>query len=187
MPVFEWEKATVNYFQAFRSDPFLETVMQGFSNLKLAIVLGLGIFFFIGRKWDWKTRGIFAFWVLLCLVLSDSISHRIVKTMFLRPRPYSLLTGCSSLRCLGFVSSHSANIASIGTFFSILRPKTILIFFPLYLIVSLSRIFLYKHFPLDVIGGGLLGIFIGGAVYLLELRSPIFLSLRKNFDGKKKI
>jgi len=72
----------------------------------------------------------------------------------------------------GFVSSHAANAFAIAVFvFLLMRPTKIFLAVSLFLyacITSYSRIYLGVHYPLDILGGALLGsvlAFIFGKIY----------------------
>ena len=69
----------------------------------------------------------------------------------------------------GFVSGHAANSFGFATITSLIfrkKPYTATIFCWA-AIVSYSRIYLAKHYPLDVICGAILGIAIAISVYML--------------------
>lgn len=69
----------------------------------------------------------------------------------------------------GFVSGHAANSFGFATITSLIfrkKPYTAAIFCWA-AIVSYSRIYLAKHYPLDVICGAILGIAIAISVYML--------------------
>lgn len=170
MKVFNWEILTVEFLQTKRSIPWIESMMHWLSSMNLAIILGACAFFWVTRNLNWKSKFFYLAFIGLCLLLSDPISHRVIKVAFARPRPFYIVTGCLSKTCWGFVSSHATNIAAIGTFLSFYRPKAALFFIPLFLFVSFSRLYLNKHYPLDVIGGGFIGLLIGIFVFRLAER-----------------
>ena len=69
----------------------------------------------------------------------------------------------------GFVSGHAANSFGFATITSLIfrkKPYTAAIFCWA-AIVSYSRIYLAKHYPLDVICGAILGVAIAISIYLL--------------------
>ncbi len=129
------------------------------------------------RKW----------WVgplLLCLMFSASSD--VVKAAVPRLRPWwfyvqehqegrfmnvHVLTvpGIDPLRVRGFPSGHTTSSVAIATGVSILfwrRPRgraLVLVVWGLALLVGFSRIYLASHWPLDVLGGIVLGIPSGAA------------------------
>jgi undecaprenyl-diphosphatase len=115
-----------------------------------------------------------ALWIigaaLLLVASSDAISSQVIKKSVQRYRPcreevdlgfdVRLLpgAGCSEY---GFVSSHAANSFGLVVFFGLLFYKQNkwwlwggLIWAS---VISFSRIYLGQHYPLDIIGGALLG------------------------------
>jgi undecaprenyl-diphosphatase len=70
----------------------------------------------------------------------------------------------------GFVSSHAANFFALSAFVSLLFSERKFLSYFLYawaILVAYSRIYVGKHFPLDVIGGAVLGILIAKIVFCL--------------------
>jgi undecaprenyl-diphosphatase len=107
----------------------------------------------------------------LLIVLIDQTSVHLFKEVFHRLRPchqprISHLVHIVNNHCggqYGFVSSHAANSFGFATF-------TILFFknnrfswfiFAWALLLSYSRIYLGVHYPSDIVGGWMLGIFWG--------------------------
>jgi undecaprenyl-diphosphatase len=109
---------------------------------------------------------------VLLIVCSDQ-SSRLIKNSVERLRPchnsaIQNLVHLYNNDCggsFGFVSSHAANSAAIATFIILIfgyKNKTIFWSVILYtLLVSYSRIMLGRHYPLDIIGGWLVGILFG--------------------------
>jgi undecaprenyl-diphosphatase len=82
----------------------------------------------------------------------------------------------------GFVSSHATNTVGFAILSSlIIRNKLYSISVLLWAsIVCYSRIYLGVHFPLDIIGGALLGTII--AVFLYSVYSQTFLKKYKHIE-----
>ena len=114
--------------------------------------------------------------VVLLILLSDQLSV-FIKNKVQRLRPchnpemsnmvHMVNNDCGG--AFGFVSSHACNSAALATFFILLfglnnkKVFTISVFYCL--IVSYSRIMLGRHYPLDIIGGWLLGALCGFLVF----------------------
>ena len=126
--------------------------------------------------------------IIVSIVISDQIASSIFKPLFERLRPcynpaIALLIhqpkdyGCGGQ--YGFFSSHSATAFSLVFYlYLIFKPyqKGLIIFSWVWVIVySYTRIYLGKHYPLDIICGGICGILVAYGVYLS------FQTIRKKF------
>lgn len=147
------------------------------------------LLFFVIKKYG-KATWIILIGAALTVTLADQISVNLFKDVFERLRPchnpqLADLVHTVNGKCggqFGFVSSHATNTFGIATFLGLLLtspnkrfPLIALLFWAA--IVSYSRIYLGVHYPLDVLGGGILGVIIGLATYRLVI---YFLSRRKN-------
>ena len=132
--------------------------------------------------------------IALCFLLADRTSV-FIKYLVCRPRPCYALEGVRMYRTscggeYGFVSSHAANVFSLAMFLVLRYRKSLshtsrpqprykclfpLLIFLWAMIVCYSRPYLGKHYPGDVICGGLLGLAIGLCVYyIMQLIDYIF-------------
>ncbi len=112
----------------------------------------------------------------LCILVADQISSSLIKPLVARLRPghdpdvmfqVRLITGRGGL--YGFVSSHAANAFAVTTFCALVfRHSLTSVCLLLYaMAVSISRVYLAKHFPSDILAGGILGVAVGCVLYLL--------------------
>jgi membrane-associated phospholipid phosphatase len=114
-------------------------------------------------------------WVLFFLAtfaLTDLISASVIKTLVERPRPCADPIASETVRMLipcsysySFVSSHATNHFGMAMFMFMsmkqFSNRWIWLVFAWALIISFAQIYVGAHFPVDVLGGALLGSFIG--------------------------
>lgn len=130
--------------------------------------LGIGAAIAIARK----RRDAFTV-VLLAVLLASTTADYIVKPLAHRTRPFDTMTG----DVIGgrpddksFPSGHSANAFAAATALSHLAPGTALVWWTLASAIAFSRVYLGVHYPLDVIGGALLGVGCGWLALWLTRR-----------------
>lgn len=114
-----------------------------------------------------------------------------LKNIFGRTRPYEFLPGFDllipSLSDGSFPSGHSSYAASFATIILVIgKSKLIKIFTSLLaILMAFSRLYLYVHFPTDVIAGLIIGFLI--ATYTMKIYySDEFNELRSRFNLQRK-
>jgi undecaprenyl-diphosphatase len=155
-------------------DFFFKTISENWFLLSLlAIILAVLI-------WKDRRRGlVIAIVVIVGIGLADIISADVLKKLFSRPRPchtffdLRMIAGCGGK--YGFPSNHASNsivFAFILTrFYKRLNPYL----WTLAVMVCISRMYLGKHYPSDLLGGAILGTLLGfGLVFLArKLYKPL--------------
>ena len=146
------------------------------SSTKSAIPLFIFIIFLLIKKHGKS------FWQGLLLIvivvgLADLSSVHCFKNVFMRLRPSHEPELADQIRLLvskgglyGFVSSHAANFFALAGIVSALFSEKRYLHYLLYswaVFVAYSRIYVGKHYLLDVVGGALLGLVIAKVTWCL--------------------
>jgi undecaprenyl-diphosphatase len=105
----------------------------------------------------------------LALLASDQGSSHLVKFMVHRLRPCNVLPGVltpdGKSSAFSFPSSHAANMGASMLLLSLAFRSWTWFFVLAALLAGLSRVYLGLHYPSDILGGYLLGLLIGWAVW----------------------
>lgn len=128
----------------------------------------LGIIWFILGAWlffkeEKKDRG---FWLPILFAGSGSwlVTEAILKPLVNRLRPAvemgAIIIG-SPARDASFPSGHATIAFAMAAVMSKKEPRWRWGFYLLAVAISLSRIYVGKHYPLDVVGGAIIGWIIG--------------------------
>lgn len=165
--LYNMDKAIFYFFNRTLANPFFDWLMPWVteeSHWYIPIAL-VWIFLLLwgGRKGR-KT----AFLVVLILLVTDQSVNFIIKPWVHRVRPCFVLENVRLLirqpHSHSFPSSHAANISAMAFLFSIQYRKYWMFFAGFALLISLSRIFVGVHYPSDVAGGMLIGVFLSGVI-----------------------
>ena len=187
----KWDRTLFIYLNGFHND-FFDQLMWHLSGKLEWIPLYFILFWLLVRRY-----GISVWKILLgtsiVILLTDQLSVHLFKNIFERYRPchnleiadlvHSINNKCGGK--YGFVSSHASNTFGlatyIGLFLTTQKSKWILVALLIWaVLVSYSRIYLGVHYPLDVIGGAILGMLIGYFIYLVT--KNVF-SFKKHKNG----
>jgi undecaprenyl-diphosphatase len=111
-------------------------------------------------------RGAIAVVVLaLTIAAADQLSSHVLKPVFRRARPSVSLHDTKPLfgvrTSWSFPSTHASNFFSAAPVIAAAVPQAAIAAYALAALVSLSRIYVGDHYPSDVLGGAILGLFLG--------------------------
>lgn len=181
----EIDVAILRFFNGSLVNPVCDSFFKMIStNWFLLGLLTIVLAMIIWR--DGKKGIAIAIVTIIGLALADSICADILKKLFSRPRPchtfpdLRTIMGCGGK--YGFPSNHASNSVVVAFILTSFYKKLIPYFWTLATLVCISRMYLGKHYPSDLLGGALLGIGLGFAlVYLVrKFYKPLQISTANN-------
>ncbi len=161
--IIEWDKELFLFFNGFHNN-YWDTIMLMITRKETWLPFYLVIIYYFVKNYRKKTWLIVLI-LIITIAASDQISVLIKETIH-RLRPvHDPVIGALAHNVLrkggmyGFVSSHAANTFAIFVFTSRIFKNRWYSFllFVWAIVVSYSRIYSGVHYPLDVIGGAIIG------------------------------
>jgi undecaprenyl-diphosphatase len=141
---------------------WLDQVMLTLSDVRFGRFLFAAIAILLIARSGWRRGLVILLGAACTLAASDQLSAQILKPMFQRPRPANAGMEVHLLvnrtRSYAFPSAHAANSCAGALFFSRFAPGLTVPLFAMAAAVSLSRVYVGVHYPLDLVGGGLVGL-----------------------------
>ncbi len=154
------------------TNPFLDAVLPWYRYQNAWLPLYLFLLLFVLMNYGWRIWK-FVVTAALTVTITDQLSSSVVKYLFNKPRPCQDTSLAGQFRLLvsycphtpGFTSSHATNHFGIAClFFFTLQPifrKWSCGWLVWATTISYAQVYVGIHFPLDVIGGAVLGSLVG--------------------------
>lgn len=169
----QWDENLFLYLNSKNAE-WVDPIMSALSSsLSWALVCLTIIFVMIYKN---RYRGSRAALFLLCGLATNSIVNNIIKYIVQRPRPANALEGVHQLGKIdlsySFFSAHTSNSVCLALF-ALLYFRHRGYGFALFvwaMVVAYSRIYLGRHYPLDIVCGLLFGLITGSISFWLYKR-----------------
>lgn len=158
--------------------PWLDTVMIVITQTAFWAPLFLFIVYTLFKRLSTKEAWVILLGVLVAIAISDQTTSSLMKPYFARLRPShdpALRTQLQFVNeytggLYGFASSHAANAFALATVLTLAAGAVLRGLRWLFLwatLMSFTRLYLSVHYPTDLIVGAGVGIFAGGAGFLI--------------------
>ena len=178
-----FELNILNWVQSIRS-LLLDKLMVTISSAgNLSLIWIAYIFIFLAAK-DLKKQGRI---MILAFILNILLVNILVKNVVARPRPYEVANFTDllvhKLSDNSFPSGHTSYAATFATIVTLLNKNKALKVFTnlLAVLMAFSRLYLYVHFPTDVLAGAVFGIIIG--IWAIKIYdSPKYNEIKAKFN-----
>ncbi len=190
-----------NLFYLFNQalhNPLFDVIMPFITNMDQIRLMGIKIFYVIGfLLWiiliakGGKTGRVVALLFIPTIIVSDQLSSHLIKPLVERPRPCHVVNGSPVLEHIrllvdcgsgkSFPSSHAVNSFAGATLLSFYYRQWSWIFLAYASVVSFSRVYVGVHYPLDVVGGAVVG--TGCALFIIFLWQKV----EKYFQDRKTV
>lgn len=142
----------------------LMPIVTSMGNLGI-IWIALAIVLLLDKPY--KTIGVI---VILTLIISTVVGEGIVKHMVRRVRPCNeknIALLISKPISYSFPSGHTSSSFAVAGVLSMYFSEYKIIFMAIAFLIALSRLYLYVHYPTDIIGGIIIGILCSKLVFII--------------------
>lgn len=174
----EWEFAFLDSIRANFSNPIFDSIAKFFGDVVIPILIVAMLLMIIFKKT--RRTGIA---LLISTVVAFIIGNLILKPTIARIRPYDVNTAIqlivSAENDFSFPSAHTYFTFTTATVIFMRYKKIGICCYILAVLMALSRMYLYVHYPTDVIAGAIFGIGFGLFGYFIEKALHNFISSKK--------
>lgn len=155
------EQAILMFFQSIHT-PVLDKVMVGLTTLGNAGIIWIIVGIILLARKKSRVAGVM---LLSSLLLGLIVGNGIMKNLIARPRPCWRMPEVAMLIPVptdySFPSGHTLASFEAITVLFLTKQKPAVFALILGSIIAVSRMYLFVHYPTDILGGMILGIVIG--------------------------
>lgn len=115
--------------------------------------------------------------IAITVAITDFVSYKIFKSVFDRDRPHTTELGAVvkvpyAPTSKSFPSNHALNTFAVANILAFYWPAGSLFFWIFAFLMAYSRVYVGVHYPLDIIAGMIIGIFLA-----VVIRRNVFLRI----------
>lgn len=160
--MYDIEFSILNFIQNYIRNPILDKAMVFITTLGNSGMIWIVVALLMLCSRKYRTTGIM---LSLGLVGSFLFGNVILKPLFQRTRPFDIIEGIELLiaapQDYSFPSGHTLASVICATILLIRERRIGFLALGLAVLIAFSRLYLYVHFPTDILGGVIAGIIIG--------------------------
>lgn len=154
-----FDNFVLDNIKKYLGNKYLDKIMPKITCLGNLGVIWIAIAFFLRSNPSYRSVGNTVF---LVLIVSTIIGEGIIKHLVKRARPFMKWRSDKLLIekpiSYSFPSGHTLSSFAVAELLSIHFTQYTIIFIGIALLIALSRLYLYVHYPTDVIAGIILGV-----------------------------
>lgn len=157
MNILNFDSQLTHTIYSLPHNSILDTIFHFFSISGIFVVLWALLFLLvIAIEENRHHRFIFSF--LISTVSSAILTNIVLKNLFLRPRPLSLLSLANYPTDFSFPSGHATFAFAAAYVLAQYDKKRALYFYGIAVLIAFSRVYLGFHYVGDVLVGSLIGV-----------------------------
>lgn len=164
-----FEIGILDWIQDFMGNSFFDALFTFITKLgdKGYLWIGIGVILLFFKKT--RKSGIL---VLVALLVEWIVCNGILKNLFDRVRPYDFVGEYEllipKLSSFSFPSGHTMSSAVAATMLTLCDKRFGWFAIPIAVLIAFSRLYLYVHYPSDVIVAALAGVLLALAVFYIN-------------------
>lgn len=192
----QWDTSIMHWINQGWSHPILDFIFPLIRNKYFWIPLYVLCISWIMYNHEVRYVLLIFLFLGLSIFAADTISSQLIKKEVQRPRPCHSMqmnpqvierVACGS--GYSFTSSHAANHFCIAAFFisifGVLMDKWKYLWWLWAIAISIAQVYVGLHYPLDIIGGALLGLVVGFSMGRFCFHKLISMAQKDNLSRPK--
>lgn len=154
----EFDMCIMLFISKYLKNKYMDVFMRMMTKLgdMGAVWIAIGIYLLVNNQYRHEGKV-----VLITLIISTIVGEGVLKNLIKRSRPFEAAKNIQLIIArpitYSFPSGHTLSSFAVAGVLSEYFAEYELIFIGLAFFISISRIYLYVHYPTDIIGGIVIG------------------------------